>query len=156
MGHQSRLRHVRRSAAAHPRTIQSSVAEIKANDRTGRKESFVKGVTCMGTLSRIHRSLRADPFRISAGVLAGKPKPIGVRCQACRQPVQRAYSVAQLTGWVFGYFACACTILSQLGQRSPTQRRNSGAKRSLKPDALDQAPSSSMLPRLRRVKKPAA
>jgi hypothetical protein len=74
------------------------------------------GNACIRTVCRFHRSFRNDPFRIFAKILGGKPKPIGVRCQSCSQPVQCAYSQAQVTGWVFGYYACACTMLSQLGQ----------------------------------------
>jgi hypothetical protein len=72
------------------------------------------GFARVRTICRIHRSFRNDPFRIFAEILGGKPKPIGVRCQRCRQPVHRAYTQAQVTGWVFGYYACACTMVSQL------------------------------------------
>ena len=72
------------------------------------------GFACVRTICRIHRSFRNDPFRIFAEILGGKPKPIGVRCQSCRQLVQHTYTQAQVTGWVFGYYACACTMVSQL------------------------------------------
>jgi hypothetical protein len=75
-----------------------------------------RDLACVGTICRIHRSFRNDPFRIFAMILSGKPKPIGVRCQSCGKAVQRVYTRAQVTGWVFGCYACACTMLSQLGQ----------------------------------------
>ena len=82
------------------------------------------GFACVRTICRIHRSFRSDPFRILAEILGGKPKPIGVRCQSCRQLVQCAYTQAQVTGWVFGYYACTCTMLSQLSQiADPTSER---------------------------------
>jgi hypothetical protein len=75
-----------------------------------------RSLACVGTICRIHRSLRNDPFRIFARILGGKPKPIGIRCQSCGQALQRVYTQAQVTGRVFRCYACACTMLSQPGQ----------------------------------------
>jgi hypothetical protein len=81
----------------------------------------MKGFACTGTLTRIHKSLRADPFLAFPAALAGKPQPVGIRCPSCRKPVRRAYTSAQLTGWVFGFYSCSCTGLSQMAnQPEPT------------------------------------
>jgi hypothetical protein len=81
-----------------------------------RKEGGVKDLACIGTLCQIHPSLRSDPFQAFPLALAGKPKPIAIRCPSCRKPVRRAYSSAQLTDFVFGLFACGCTGFSQFGE----------------------------------------
>lgn len=84
----------------------------------------MKGLACVGTICRVHRSFRADPLGLFAWIFCGKPKPIGVRSRSCRQPVQCGYTQAQVTGWVFGYYACACTMLSQLGHiGDPTSKQ---------------------------------
>jgi hypothetical protein len=58
------------------------------------------------------------------GAFVGNPKPIGIVCPECRRSVMRAYTPAELTGWVFGYFICGCTALFQLGQLAdPTPKR---------------------------------
>src|SRR5258708_943389 len=62
-----------------------------------------------------HKPIR-DPFRLFAWACASKPKPIGLRCQTFRKPVRRVYRAARQTGRVFGYYACACTVLSQQAQ----------------------------------------
>src|SRR5262249_12425125 len=75
-----------------------------------------KGLACVGGICRVHHSLRTDPFGALTGAFVGKPKPIGIRCRACRQPIRRAYTPAELTGWSLSYYCCACTLLSQLAQ----------------------------------------
>jgi hypothetical protein len=77
---------------------------------------MLKGLACTGGVCRIHRSVRKDPFGVLTGAFVGRPKPIAVHCQACREPICRAYTPSELTGRNLSYYSSSCTMLSQLAQ----------------------------------------
>jgi hypothetical protein len=88
---------------------------VKANDQILAEQSQPTKA-CVRTLTRIHPSLRDNPFSVVRGTLGGMPHALGFNCAECQKPVRRGYTQAELTGYEFSVICCACAALSQLAR----------------------------------------
>jgi hypothetical protein len=71
---------------------------------------------CVRTLTRLHPTVREDPFSVIKPALTSRPHSLGFDCPACEHQVKAAYPQPELTGFAFRFTACGCTGMSELAE----------------------------------------